>query len=82
MLENFESRTFNISLHQSLQTKKGKPCNITFIPGTTLTAVHTPIVFPNHWRSRVKQNIDRGVALGIIQLIPVVNAPTQPGALG
>lgn len=75
MLENFESRTFNICLHQSLQTMKGKPLNVNLIPGTTLTADHTPILFPNHWKRRVKQNINRDVSLGIIELIPVGNAP-------
>ena len=45
--------------------------DITFIPGTKPSAVHTPIPVPHHWKKRVKEDIDRDVALGIIEPVPV-----------
>ena len=69
--KHFESSAFNTYPHQPLQTMTGKPLDITFIPGVTPTAVHTPIPVPHHWKKRVKQDLDRDVALGIIEPVPI-----------
>ena len=69
--EHFKSSAFNTCPHQPLQTMEGKPLNITFVPGATPTAVHTPIPVPHHWKKRVKADLDRDVALGIIEAVPV-----------
>ena len=53
----------------------GKLLDITFIPGVTPTAVHTPIPVPHHWKKWVKQDLDRDVALGIIEPI-TIGTPT------
>ena len=71
ILKHFSSSTFNTCPHQPLQTMKGKPLDIAFIPGTKPIAVHTPIPVPHHWKKKVKQDIDRDVALGIIEPVPV-----------
>ena len=59
---------------------EGKPLNIEFIPGAKPTAVHTPILVPNHWKKREKEELDRDVALGILE--PVPEAPQLPGVQG
>ena len=69
--KHFESSAFNTCLHQPLQTMTGKPLDITLISGVTPTAVHTPIPVPHHWKKRVKQDLDRDVALGIIEPVPI-----------
>ena len=67
----FKSSAFNVCPHQRLQTMKGKPMDITFVPGTKPSAVHTPIPVPHHWKKKVKEDLDRDVALGIIEPVPV-----------
>lgn len=58
VLELFGFSTCDICPYQLLQTMKAIPLNITFIPGTIPTAVHTSILVPYHWKRRVKQNIN------------------------
>ena len=53
----------------------GKPLDIIFVPGAMVTAVHTPIPVPHCWKKRVKQDIDRDVALGIKEAV-LVETPT------
>ena len=48
-----------------------KLLDIEFIPGAKPTAVHTPISVPHHWKKRVKEDLDRDVALGIIEPVLV-----------
>ena len=55
---------------------KGKYLDITLFPGTKQTAVHTSILVPHHWKKRVKQDINRDVALGIIEPVSV-GTPTM-----
>lgn len=47
----------------------GKILDITFVSDARPSAVHTPV--PRHWKKRVKQDLDRDVALGIIEPVPV-----------
>ena len=48
----------------------GRALDITFIQGAKPSAVRTPIPVPHHWKKRVKQDLDRDVALGIIEPVP------------
>lgn len=57
--------------HKPLQTMRGKPLNMTFIPGSTPTTFHTPIPVPHHWKKKVKQDLNQDVSLGIIKPVPV-----------
>ena len=45
--------------------------DIVFTPGATPIAIHTPIPVPHHWKNKVKADLDRDVALGIIEPVPV-----------
>ena len=67
---NFKSSAFNICPHQPLQMMTRRPLDITFTQGAKPSAVHTPIPVPHHWKKRVKQDLDRDVALGIIEPVP------------
>ena len=71
IVDHFKSSAFNICPHQPLQIMEGKPLKITFVPDATPTAVHTPIPVPHHWKKKVKEDLDRDVALGIIEAVPV-----------
>lgn len=54
----------------------GKPLDIVFKEGTEPVAVHMPITIPHHWKSQVKVGLDRDVALGIIEPVPM-GTPTH-----
>ena len=56
--------------HQPLQTMMGKPLQITFKPGATPFATHCFIPGPHHWKKAIKADIDRDIALGIIEPMP------------
>ena len=71
--EHFKSSAFNTCSHQPLQIMTGRPLDITFTLGANPSAVHTPIPVPHHWKKRVKQDLDRDVALGIIEPVPTGN---------
>lgn len=68
--EHFKSSAFNTCPHQPLQVMVGRPLDITFTPGAKPSAIHTPIPVPHHWKKRVKDDLDRDVALGIIEPVP------------
>ena len=68
--EHFKSSAFNTCPHQPLQMMTGRPLDITFIQRTKPSAVHTPIPVPHHWKKRVKQDLYRDIALGIIEPVP------------
>ena len=68
--EHFKSSAFNTCPHQPLQMMTRKPLDITFTQGAKPSAVHKPIPVPHHWNKRVKQDLDRDIALGIIEPVP------------
>ena len=45
----------------------GKPLDITFKLDAVPSVVHCPIAVPHHWKRAVKADLDRDVALGIIE---------------
>ena len=55
---------------------EGKPLDIEFFPGTKPTIVHTPIPVPHDRKKRVKEELDRDVAQGIIEPVPVGTTTT------
>ena len=69
--EHFKSSAFNTCPHQPFQMMTGRPLDITFTQEAKPSAVHTPIPVPYHWKKRVKQELDREVALGIIEPVPI-----------
>ena len=70
ILDHYKGSAFNVCPHQPLQQMTGKPLGITFKEGAVPKAVHTPVPVPYHWKSRVKEDLDRDVRLGIIEKVP------------
>ena len=64
---HFKSSEFNTCSHQPLKIMIGKPFDIVFTPDITLSVIHR---FSPHWKKKVK-NLDRDIALGIIEPMPV-----------
>ena len=40
-------------------------------PKVKHVAVHTPVPVPLHWAEKVKKDLDRTIALGIIEHVPL-----------
>ena len=72
---HYAASSFNICTRQPLPIMTGELMPIVTDPNATPTAVHTPIPVPLHWTDKVKQDLDRDVALGIIKPVPL-NTPT------
>ena len=67
---HYAASAFNVCPHQPLHTMSGKPLDITFKLDAVPLAVYCPIQVPHHWKKAVKADLDRDMALGIIEPIP------------
>ena len=56
----------NMCSHQTLPEVSGPALHFTLKPGARPYAVHTPSVIPLHWKTAVKEQLDRDVEMGII----------------
>ena len=74
LLDYYSSSTFNICEHQRLPLMSGEPLHLYTDPNATPVAVHKPIPIPIHWRKQVKSDIERDVALGVLEKVDV-NTP-------
>lgn len=70
ILDRYSSSAFNTCEHQPLPKMSGQPLDIHFRSECKPTAHHCPIPVPHHWKSQVKQDLDRDVRLGIIEPVP------------
>ena len=75
IINTYASSAFNACEHQVLPRMTGEPLTIHFKENYAPKAIHTPIPTPHHWRAQVKADLDRDVALGIIEPVPQ-NTPT------
>ena len=66
----FSASAFNTCTQQTLQHMAGAPVAVKFKDGAVPHAVHTPIPIPHHWKTKVKDDLDRDVRLGIIEKVP------------
>ena len=66
----YASSAFNKCEHTPLPKMSGKPLNIHTRKEVEPKAVHKPIPVPHHWKRKVKSDLDRDVALGIIEPVP------------
>lgn len=70
IVDTYKSSAFNTCPHQPLPMMHGPPLKI-HLKDTKPVAVHTPIPVPLHWRDAVKADLDRDVALGVIEPVPI-----------
>lgn len=68
--DRYKSSAFNTCDHQSLPMMSGRPLDLHFIDSIEPTAYHTPIPIPHHWKKRVKEELDRDVRIGTLELVP------------
>ena len=71
ILKYYAASTFNKCTRQPLPMMQGAPLSIFTDPKTRPVAAHSPIPIPLHWADQVKADLDRDVALGIIEPVPL-----------
>ena len=76
LLEYYKASTFNTCPHQMLPLMQGPPMHLMIDENATPVAHHTPVPVPIHWQEQVKADLDRDVALGVLEKVPVGNPVT------
>ena len=77
ILKRFASSAFNCCEQQPLPLMEDSPPLRLFVdPAASPSAVTTPARIPLHWDEQVKKGLDRDVALGVIEKVPV-NEPVR-----
>ena len=64
----------NLCSHQLLPEVSGPPLHFVLKPDYIPVAAHTPASIPIHWTRAVKEQLDRDVEMGILELVP----PDEP----
>ena len=67
----YKGSTFNVCGNQPLPLMEGPPVCIMVDPKASPVTIHTPISVPLHWQKQVKADLDRDIALGVIEPVPV-----------
>ena len=75
ILQHYGASAFNRCTRQTLPMMRGEPMPIIIKTGTKPYAAHTPIQVPLHWEAKVKADLDRDCALGVLEKVPI-NTPT------
>ena len=71
LLDRYASSTFNTCPHRPLQHMKGPPIEIHLDEEEAKPRVfNTAAPIPLHWQQQVKDDLDRDVALGVIERVP------------
>ena len=69
--DEFAASAFNVCECQPLPHMQGDPLVISVAEGAKPVASHSPIPVPVHWSDAVKKQLDRDVALGVIEKVPI-----------
>ncbi len=70
-LDTYASSSFNICPHQPLPMMLGlPPLRILTNEETEPKVVHRPATVPAHWMAKVREDLERDIALGILERVP------------
>ena len=75
LLDHYASSVFNVCEHQKLPMMTGTPLQLHVDPAAKPVACHRVTPVPLHWKYKVKADIDRDVALGVLEKVPDNNPP-------
>ena len=70
LLKQYASSTFNICPHRPLSTMRGPPIEFHVDETAKPRVCHTAAPIPIHWQEKVKEDLDRDEALGVIEKVP------------
>ena len=80
LLSHYASSTFNTCSQQSLPLMHGPPLEFALKRDAVPKAIYTPSVVPRHWEDKIRRDLDRDVAMGVLEKVDV-NEPvwSSPG---
>merc|ERR1712059_70878 len=71
ILEYYSSSAFNNCPHQPLPMMSGQPpLKILVKEGAEPHAIHKPATVPVHWQGQVRADLERDIALGVLERVP------------
>ena len=70
LLDHYKASTFNTCQHQPLPLMHGPPQEFHLDEGAKPFVCHTPAPVPAHWEKKVKKDLERDVALGVLEKVP------------
>ena len=70
-MQYYAPSCFNVCEHQPLPMMTGPPLSMTIDPDAIPKPQHHPIPVPLHWQKEVKDGLDRDVALGVLEEVPI-----------
>ena len=70
LVERYSASTFNKCPHQPLPVMTGPPMKVNINEDATPYVTRRPARVPIHWKSAVEQQLDRDIALGVIERVP------------
>ena len=76
LLTQYASSTFNKCPHQKLPAMEGPPIQIHVDPNATPISLTKPAPVPLHWQDEVKNDLERDVAMGVLERVPL-GEPTK-----
>ena len=70
LVERYAASTFNQCPHQALPAMPGPPMEIMVDPDAKPVVTRRPVHVPLHWKEEVREQLERDVALGVIERVP------------
>ena len=70
LIDKYRASTFNTCQHQPLPMMHGPPLEFFIQKDARPYAVYQPGKVPVHWEEKVKKDLDRDVALGVLEKVP------------
>ena len=76
LLDRYAASTFNKCPHQQLPAMEGPPIQIHVDPNAKPVCLTKPAPIPLHWQERVEEELNRDVAMGVLERVPFGEATT------
>ena len=70
LMDTYRSSTFNTCQHQPLPMMHGPPMELFVKKDIRPHQVYKPAAVSVHWEAKVKADLDRDVALGVLEVVP------------
>ena len=70
LVDTYRASTFNTCQHQPLPMMHGPPMELFVDKNARPHQAFTPSAVPVHWKVKVKKDLDRDVALGVLEEVP------------
>ena len=70
LLQRYANSTFNKCQHHQLPAMEGPPLKFHIDPQAIPIKLHKPAPVPLHWQEQVEEELNRDVALGVLERVP------------